>query len=174
LVTFGSTDFSAADFTVEGLGYVRGDFAVVPGALTFTIISDGSGWNFFNSWAASQGLPAGADAPSDDSDGDGADNLLEFILDGDPVVAAPPAVSLVKVNVGGLDYPAIQYSRRVARGDVKIETRVATTLDFAMPLGSVEVSATPQDGDMELVIVRSAVPFAQEPRQFLRLFVTLP
>jgi hypothetical protein len=57
---------------------------------------------------------------------------------------------------------------------VRIETRAATTLDFALPLGSVEVSVTPQDGDLEIVTVRSAVPFDQEPRQFLRLFVTLP
>jgi autotransporter-associated beta strand protein len=174
LVTFGSTDFSAADFTAEGLGYVRGDFAVAAGALIFTVTSDGSGWNSFNSWVASHGLPADADGPSDDPDGDGSDNLLEFILDGDPATAAPPAISLVKVSAGGLDYPAIQYVRRIARGDVRIETRAATTLDFALPLGSVEVSVTPQDGDLEIVTVRSAVPFDQEPRQFLRLFVTLP
>ncbi|MGC4074670.1 MAG: autotransporter-associated beta strand repeat-containing protein [Nibricoccus sp.] len=174
LATFGSTTFVATDFTANGLGYVRGDFGVTAGALTFTITSDGSGWNAFNSWAATSGLPPGSNGPSDDFDGDGSSNLLEFILGTDATAAGADAVSLVKITDGGQEYPALRYTRRVARGDVKIETRAATALDFAVSLGSVEVSVTPQGDGTELVIVRSAAPFLQEPRQFLRLFVTLP
>jgi rhamnogalacturonan endolyase len=174
LATFGATDFAAMDFAATGLGYVRGDFALSGGALTFTITSDGSGWAAYNAWVATSGLPAGSSGPSDDFDGDGSSNLLEFILGSDATVAGPTAVSLVKVTDAGVDYPALRYTRRIARGDVKIETRAATTLDFATSLGSVEMSVTPQGDGTEVVIVRSAAPFLQEPRQFLRLFVTLP
>ncbi|ATC63455.1 hypothetical protein CMV30_05525 [Nibricoccus aquaticus] len=174
LATFGSTNFAASDFTATGLGYVRGDFAVTGSALTFTITSDGSGWNAFNTWVATSGLPAGFNGPSDDFDSDGSSNLLEFILGGDATLAGPDAVSLVKVTDAGQEYPALRYARRIARGDVKIESRAATALDFATSLGSVEVSVTPQGDGTELVIVRSSVSFTQEPRQFLRLFVTLP
>jgi autotransporter-associated beta strand protein len=174
LATFGFTDFAADDFTATGLGYVRGDFAVTGNALTFTITSDGSGWNTFNAWSAASGLPAGFNGPSDDFDGDGSSNLLEFVLGGDATLAGPDAVSLVKVADAGQEYPALRYTRRIARGDVKIETRASTALDFAASLGSVEVSVTPQGDGTEVVIVRSSAPFMQEPRQFLRLFVTLP
>ncbi len=174
LATFGSTDFAATDFTATGLGYVRGAFGLSGGSLTFTITSDGSGWNAFNAWAAASGLSGDASGPSDDFDGDGSSNLLEFVLGGDATLAGPDALSLVKVIDAGQEYPALRYTRRVARGDVLIETRAATTLDFATSLGSVEVSVAPQGDGTEIVIVRSAVPFAQEPRQFLRLFVTLP
>jgi rhamnogalacturonan endolyase len=174
LATFGSTDFTAADFTASGLGYVRGDFAISGNALTFTVSSDGSGWTAFTTWAAENLLPAGFDGPSDDFDGDGSSNLLEFILGTDPVQAGPESISLVKVTEAGIEYPALKYTRRIARGDVKIETRAAATLDFAAPLGSVESSVTPVGNGTEIVIVRSLVPFSQEPRQFLRLVVTLP
>jgi autotransporter-associated beta strand protein len=174
LATFGSTDFSATDFSASGLGYVRGDFALTTGALTFTITSDGSGWAAYNNWLAGSGLPAGFDGPSDDFDGDGSSNLLEFILSTDATAAGPSSATLIKVIDGSAEYPALRYTRKIARGDVKITMRAATALDFATPLGSVELSVTPQGDGTELVIVRSAVSFAQEPRQFLRLFVTLP
>jgi hypothetical protein len=153
---------------------VRGDFGISGNTLSFTITSDGSGWTAFDAWAANAGLPAGQSGPSDDFDGDGLSNLLEFVLGSDATASGPSQMSLVKITDGGLEYPAMQYTRRIARGDVAIAMRAAAALDFATLLGSVDVSVTPQGDGTEIVIVRSAVPFTQEPRQFLRLFVTLP
>jgi autotransporter-associated beta strand protein len=176
LVTFASTDFAATDFSATGLDSVEGEFTLSGNALTFTITSQGSGSGLalFNDWAAAAGLPAGQNGPSADFDGDGSDNLLEFVLGGDPKVAEVVPVSLVEVTENGMTYPALQYTRRIARGDVQTEVRAAVTLDFINPLGSVEVSATPKNSITETVVVRSAVPIADQPRQFLRLFVTLP
>jgi hypothetical protein len=38
----------------------------------------------------------------------------------------------------------------------------------------VEVSAEPRGDGTEWVVIRSAVPLSQQPRQFFRLAVTLP
>jgi hypothetical protein len=96
------------------------------------------------------------------------------VLGTDATAAGPDAISLVSVTDGGVDYPALRYTRRINRGDVTTEVRTSAALDFAVSLGSVEMSVTPQGDGTEIVTVRSGVPFTQEPRQFLRLFVTLP
>lgn len=107
LVMFGFMDFFVVDFIVEGFGYVCGDFVVVFGVFIFMIISDGFGWNFFNSWVVFYGFFVGVDGLLDDLDGDGFDNLFEFILDGDFVMVVFLVILLVKVSVGGLDYLVI-------------------------------------------------------------------
>jgi rhamnogalacturonan endolyase len=174
LVTFASSDFAASDFNATGLGYAQGAFSLSGNSLLFTITSDGSGWSAYNTWASASGLPEGQNGPSMDFDGDGVSNLVEFVLGTDATAAGPDAISLVSVTDGGVDYPALRYTRRINRGDVTTEVRTSAALDFAVSLGSVEMSVTPQGDGTEIVTVRSGVPFTQEPRQFLRLFVTLP
>ena len=49
-----------------------------------------------------------------------------------------------------------------------------TDLDFSNTLGAVEISAVDQGDGTELVTVRSAVSYAVQPKQFLRLEATLP
>ena len=69
---------------------------------------------------------------------------------------------------------AIVYVRRQALGGVAVDVLVSPDLEFATDLGSIEVSAVDNGDGTELVTVRSAVPTAQQPRQFFRLAATLP
>ncbi|MGC4074668.1 MAG: Ig-like domain-containing protein [Nibricoccus sp.] len=174
LATFGSTDLVAADFTATGLGYGKGQFAVNAGALIFTITSDGSGQVAYNAWAAGYVFPAGLEGPAADADGDGQSNLLEFILGQNPLSAGVENVKLITIADGGVDYPALRFTRVIARGDIGVQVRVSTDLDFSSTLGAVEVSAINQGNGTELVTVRSAVSYAVQPKQFLRLDATLP
>jgi hypothetical protein len=57
---------------------------------------------------------------------------------------------------------------------VAVSVHVATTLDFAGSLGSVELSAVDQGDGTELVTTRSAVSYLVEATQFLRVEATLP
>ena len=174
LATFGSTDFSAADFSATGLGYAKGQFAVNAGSLQFTVTSDGSGQMAYLDWADGYAFPAGLDAPEADADGDGQANLLEFILGQNPLLAGVENVQLITVTDGGADYPALRFTRRIARGDIGLSVRVTPDLDFVDTLGAVELSAVDQGDGTELVTVRSAVSYAVEPKQFLRLEASLP
>ncbi len=174
LVDFGSTDFAASDFSATGLGYAKGVFTLLPNALQFTLTSDGSGMEAYLAWADAQGLPAGVAAPSDDADGDGVSNLLEFALVQNPLAFGGMKPVLVTHVEVGERYPAMRFVRRIDRGDVGLEVQVSTGLAFTDSLGSVEVSAINRGDGTELVLVRSAVPLSAEPRQFLRLEATLP
>jgi autotransporter-associated beta strand protein len=173
LATFGSTTFTAGDFTYSGLSGA-GEFTVNGTSLTFTITSDGSGLASYNAWIAPFNLPAGQNGPSADPDGDGLSNLLESVLALNPGAAGVDGIVVTKVTVSGVEYPAIQFVRRQGLGDVKIEVRVASTLDFTNTLGSVEFSSAPSGNGTDLVVIRSSVPLSQQPEQFFRLFAKFP
>jgi autotransporter-associated beta strand protein len=172
LATFGSTNFAAEDFAYSGLTGA-GEFSITGGSLSFTVTSDGSGRAAFNAWMAPFGLPAGQNGPAHDPDGDGLSNLLESILALNPTSAEVDEIVVTKVSVGGVVYPALQFTRRQDRGDVVVDVRASLTLDATNTLGTTEVSATPVGDGTDLVVVRSNTPLSVEPRQFLRLFVKL-
>jgi len=174
LATFGSSDFASSDFSAVGLGSAKGQFSINAGSLLFTVTSDGSGETAYLDWASGYSFPAGLDGATDDADGDGQSNLLEFILGQDPTTGGAASIESVTVTDGGGEYPALRYTRRIARGDVAVSVHVATTLDFAGSLGSVELSAVDQGDGTELVTTRSAVPYSIEATQFLRVEATLP
>lgn len=94
LVDTASRNFDPLLFTVNGFTEVsQGVHQLVDGANTWTF-SEATGAltlsvaapSGYASWTAAKGLTAGVnDGPSQDPDHDGLNNLLEFVLDGDPL-----------------------------------------------------------------------------------------
>ncbi len=169
LATFGSSDFAGSDFSVAGLGEYTGTVHVSQSALTLTISAPLSP---FEEWAETVGLPIGQRGPLDDPDGDGLSNLFEFALALDPLTPGASDSTVSVMEEGGERYPAITFLRRQNLGDVFVAVQVSTGLDFVSLLGAVEISAAPNGDGAETVIVRSAVPLSQAPRQFFRVTVS--
>lgn len=173
LVTFASTNLTAAEFTVNGPAGYSGFITVDAHAVSFTPVPSGpSGW--YDTWAAQSGLPPEARAPDFDADGDGQPNLLEFALALDPTMVDQPDVMTTTITVGGKVYPSFVYVRRGEIGGVELEVEVSSTPSFDALHPAAEVSATPQDDGTILVVARSTVPLSNQPHQFFRLTATLP
>ncbi len=173
LGTFGSTDFAPDDFSFSGLGDQRGAFVLAGGELRFVATGAGPTAEYTH-WAFDSGLPAALRGPEDDADNDGIPNLLEFVLDLDPL--RPGAVDLVPatLDVDGMTYPAVGYVRRTGLGGVSAAIQASDGPGFAALHDVVEVSVQPRDDGTEQVVVRSAIPLSQMPNQYFRLTATLP
>jgi autotransporter-associated beta strand protein len=171
LATYSSTNLTSAELTYTGLNGYRGVLLVGPSALQFLITGAGataeySHWAYLN-------LPEGRRGLSDDPDGDGLANLLEFSLGADQRQAGGDGMRVIEIEENGKSYPAIVYTRRQNRGGIGVEVKVSPSLDFAALLGSVEISAEPRGDGIEEVVARSIVPLAEQSRQFFRLGATL-
>jgi autotransporter-associated beta strand protein len=174
LVTFGSTNFSAANFSPSGLGYATGHFSITANSLSFTLDDDGIALTPFFDWLTAHGLvPARASALAD-PDGDGTPNLLEFVLGTDPGVASPAKLETGTTLIGQTLYPTVRFIRRQALGGVVAIVQVSENPSFSPALGAVEISATPQGNGTDEVVARSPLTMSQASRQFFRVQATLP
>jgi len=123
----------------------------------------------FSSTQAADPMVSGLDA---DPDGDGANNLVEYAFNGNPlipgVVGKPQRESLTD---GGQEYLAIRYQRR--KGDTNLITTAESTADLSatnwsgvgVPVGL----PTPAGTDYEEVVYRAPVSKANAVRQFMRV-----
>ena len=173
LATFASTDCVPADFFVDGLGADRGVLLVGPTSLQLLVTGTGPTASYTH-WASVTGLPADQQGAEQDPDGDGLTNLYEFVTGADPLHTNVSGLVATTVTVDGTAYPAVSFLRRQDLGGVTTEVRVAPDLAFASLLATEEVSVTRHGDGMDEVVVRSAVPLAQQPDQFFRLAATLP
>src|SRR5690606_31936478 len=124
LVTFGTTDVTAADIVVDGPAGYTGIVTVDAHTISFTPVPSGpAGW--YDVWAAQSGLPPGERAPDFDADHDGQLNLLEFALGLEPLIVDQPDVMPTTVETGGKVYPAITYIRRGEIGGVALEVEIS-------------------------------------------------
>lgn len=114
-----------------------------------------------------------------DPDADGLPNLIEYLMDAGPKTASTARTpQLVTVNVGGVDYPALQFVTARWANDVAISVESAPAIDGPwMSIGvdapSLRVSLqtdTPAAG-LDTRVVRDALPLSSGPR-FLRLRAT--
>jgi hypothetical protein len=123
----------------------------------------------YASWTHATGLDAlGEAAPTADPDGDGANNFLEYALDGDPI--ASDADILPTLQVSGLNsQPFLSLSFFRARPDLIYA--VEATSDLAAPVWP--TLATNPGTIGEWVAVEDD-PEDESPRRFLRLRVTQP
>jgi surface-anchored protein len=125
----------------------------------------------FSSTQATDPLVSGLDA---DPDGDGANNLVEYAFNGNPLIPGvagrPQRESLTD---GGQEYLAIRYQRR--KGDVTLSTTVESTADLSAVTWSgsgVQIgTGTPVGTDYEEVVYRAPVSKVEAVRQFMRVKV---
>ena len=125
----------------------------------------------FSSTQAADPLVSGLDA---DPDGDGANNLVEYAFNGNPLIPGvagkPQRESLTD---GGQEYLAIRYQRR--KGDTTLSTTAESTADLSainwsgmgVPMGL----PTPVGTDYEEVVYRAPASKAEAARQFMRVKV---
>jgi len=123
----------------------------------------------FSSTQAADPMVSGLDA---DPDGDGANNLVEYAFNGNPLIPGvagkPQRESLTD---GGQEYLAIRYQRR--KGDTNLITTAESTADLSatnwsgvgVPVGL----PTPAGTDYEEVVYRAPVSKANAVRQFMRV-----
>jgi len=109
-----------------------------------------------------------------DPDGDGADNLVEYALGGNPLVAGVEGKpKMENLSDGGQEYMAIRFQRR--KGDTSLSITVESTADLAAVTwsgGGVQVATpTPVGTDYEEVVFRAPVSKANAVRQFMRVKV---
>ncbi|MFN7139462.1 MAG: TIGR03769 domain-containing protein, partial [Limisphaerales bacterium] len=124
-----------------------------------------------NHWAF--GTPDSVINPNADPDNDGIPNALEYALGLNPTVANPNGrPSAVIVNSGGINYGALQFTRRKNATDVTYQVLAASSLTGPWNQVSQVVSTT-DNGSTETVIIRDTAPVAGTSQRFLRLQVQL-
>ncbi|HEY0943680.1 MAG TPA: Ig-like domain-containing protein [Opitutaceae bacterium] len=173
VVRYATSNLPLNMFTYTGLDGYLGAFEEASGELRFRITGAGASAHYTH-WAYLAGLPGDRRAPEDDPDGDGAPNLLEFVLATDPLAGEAASIAALTVLVEGVEYPAIRFVRRQDIGGVTVAVQASASLEFGALLPTTEVSATPQGDGTDLVVVRSTTPLSNEARQFLRVIAHFP
>jgi len=122
----------------------------------------------FSSTQAADPLVSGLDA---DPDRDGANNLVEYAFNGNPLIPGvagkPQRESLTD---GGQEYLAIRYQRR--KGDTTLGMTAESTADLTVvpwPAGMLVGLPTPVGTEYEEVVYRAPVSKANAARQFMRV-----
>ncbi len=184
LATFGSTTFSASDFTATNLASgVTGTFAITGSALTFTTtLPPLEVWRqlYFGPAATN----AGTAADTFDADADGLANLGEYVLNtSSPLVSS---TTLLPVTGRSGNAPTFTFTRNVGATDVTLLiqsnadpalavgawTTIASRVGAAawVPVGTVTV--VENSGVVTLTDVPVSVLVS--PKRFYRLKVTHP
>jgi hypothetical protein len=122
------------------------------------------------SWASDNNLPSASAGMSQDADGDGLCNLLEYALNTDPMRpnASPLACDLE--SVGGRDYLRLTIPKNPAAADVTYAVEVCG--DLAAGSWSAADTVVEEDGAGRLV-VRDKIPVGDAQRRFMRLKVSV-
>lgn len=127
----------------------------------------------FLPWITNQPGTNGLTAPSDDPDGDGISNLMEYALGGFAGTADPSILPVRTITeVGGLSYATLTITRNPDVTGIIYQVEAGSNLVdwFSGPPHTVVVSETPSS-----LVVRDALPIGGDhPRRFLRLRVAMP
>ena len=140
---------------------------------TQTLATGYDAWKLakFSSQQANDSAVSGLDK---DPDGDGANNLMEYAFNGNPLipgVAGKPQTE--NLTEGGQEYLAIRYHR--PKGDSTLSTTVESTVDLSavtwsglgVPMGP----GTAVGADYEEVVYRAPASKAEAVKQFMRVRV---
>ena len=142
----------------------------IPGAVQPPTGYDG--WKLANFSSAQAADPAVSSLGAD-PDGDGANNLVEYAFNGNPLipgVAGKPQME--NLTDGGQEYLAIRFQRR--KGDT-LSTTVESTADLSAVtwsgLGVQMGTGTAVGADYEEVVYRAPISKADAAKQFMRVRV---
>jgi len=162
--------------TTTAAGTYLGTFSIsTSGVITYTAPASASG---FSSWAATKSLTSANNAPTQDADNDGTNNLLEYVLGGNPLAVDP---SILPVQTADATYQYLSFSRSVdSKSDttqkVQWSTNLATWTDIPVGASSAgAVTVVTHGSSPDTVTV--AVPRANAGSNgtlFMRLTVTQP
>ncbi|MGJ8696892.1 MAG: lamin tail domain-containing protein [Verrucomicrobiaceae bacterium] len=129
----------------------------------------------FDDWLVSSGLGAGA-SPTADPDRDGLNNLLEFALASNPLVASSgdlPQIATSELNIGGGSgtYLTLTFRRQTAVNGLGYFVEVSTGLDSWDSSLAVLHSRQAQFDGSTLETWRLPMPLQSDSRRFMRLRV---
>jgi hypothetical protein len=126
----------------------------------------------FASWITNQAGIGSQTDPSDDPDGDGVENLMEYALGGQPGTADSSILPVLTTTSNGPDLYAtltIDRSPDVTGLAFEVETSSDLVTWSAGPSHTVVIAETPA-----MLVVRDAIPLAQDqPKRFMRLRVIM-
>jgi hypothetical protein len=151
----------------NGLNWRAGP--ATPGAVN----SFPAGWA---AWTASAFDPFDADfaeasAPSADPDGDGQENMVEYILGSSPATdSSVGAVQTGVIDAGGQTYLTVSF---LLRPDVTTTTETSTGLSGWQLVNLIEIGRAPSPDGSVRITYRDVVPLGAGDR-FLRLRVSRP
>jgi hypothetical protein len=123
----------------------------------------------FAKWMTSNGFVD----PLGEWNSSGFSNLMAYALGADLTTGSGGSHPLVTlVEIGGVQYPVIEFRRRVGASDVTVMAQASNDLaDWSGATVFHEV--IPRGDGTESVFIRSASPISAEPKQFLRVLVSL-
>jgi hypothetical protein len=126
-------------------------------SLGYLALAEESTGETFEDWATRNALPVGQDGPSDDADGDGLPNAVEFALGSDPNGEnGDRLLAGTVVEVEGQSYPAVTFTRSKTASGIVVEVDAASDLSFDVALELVEESVVDLGDGTERVTVRTA------------------
>lgn len=170
LTLSGVTTNSAGNYQFTVANNVGSDLSQIASLLVDT--NAAATYNF-SSWINGYNLPKGQNGPNDDPDNDGLKNLVEYAFGTDPTAGTNKTPTFVWQNIGGTNYPAVQFTRNPQATDVSVTPLISTNLTFGSLVGSSQSSSN-QPGGLNLVMVRSTEPIGTYPSLFFKINVTQP
>ncbi|HEX7653757.1 MAG TPA: hypothetical protein VF607_09640, partial [Verrucomicrobiae bacterium] len=129
--------------------------------------------NTFATWAATNGLAPGNNGLNQDPDNDGIPNIFEYYFGTSPLGADVNRLpQFIPVTASGQSYPGVTFIRSKNAPGVSGTVVIGTDLTFATLLSSTVDSVVDLGNGTEAVTIRSTVPTASLPMQFLVLQLT--
>jgi hypothetical protein len=148
---------------------------LIPQGVAYTFADGGpyENWRAIHFTAAELANPA-ISGDGADPDADGIVNLVEFAFNLNPRVASQPGLPQAYLeNSGGLNHPAIRFTRRNPPADVQYLPQTSTNLVHwsSDPAAFLEVSASDNGDGTSLVALRHLQPLDATQPLFIRIAI---
>ena len=166
VLRFDGIDWSLYDLPVSWA--LSGNAGGTPGTGDSDFANVYEGWRHDHFTPAEQSVP-GVAGPNVDPEGDGLINWAEYVFGRDPRAQDHSALTTFSiVSVGGVDYPAITFTRRHKALDATFNVEASSNLINWSPI--TEIVGAPQDlgAGLERVTYRDSQAAGSGPR-FLRV-----